>query len=398
MKDETLKGNLNISSNYMNLNDFMTESEPVSTEKEAAPSQMLAFEVPKNINFNMNASLKEVVFDNINMKNVAGTVIVSDGKVDMKNLSMNALGGSMKVNGYYSTAENPKQPEVDLGLDLKNVGFAETFKTFDFVKKLMPVFENMTGNYSVNFNVKTSLAEDLSPVLSALTGGGLLQSNDVSVSNVAALTALAGALKNDKLKTIRTNDLKIPFTIADGRVQTSPFDIHAGDMKMNLSGSTGLDQTINYTAKVTLPDRLTQGKLSTAGVKIGGTFTSPQISIDTKSLVEDALSSALKNAGIGDGDLKATANAEIEKQAAELRKQAQEAGAKLIDEAEKQGRNLIDEANKTKNPLAKVAAVTAAESGARKLKEEAQKQADKLNAEAEKKIESLSSGAKEKLK
>jgi hypothetical protein len=397
MKDETIRGNLNISSNYMNLNDFMTESEPASTGKETPSSQTLAFEVPKNIDFNMNANLKEVVFDNIDMKNVAGTLIVSGGKVDMRNLSMNALSGSMKVNGYYSTAENPKQPDVNLGLDLKDVSFAETFKTFDFVKKLMPIFENMTGNYSVNFNVKTSLAEDMSPVLSALTGGGMLQSSDVSVSNVAALTALADILKNDKLKTIRTNDLKIPFSIADGRVQTSPFDVNIGDTKMNLSGSTGLDQTINYAVKVTLPDQLTKGKLSNVGVKIGGTFTSPKVTVDTKSLMEDVLSSALKNAGIGDGDLKATAGAEIEKQAAELRKQAQEAGVKLVGEAEKQGRNLIDEAGKTKNPLAKVAAVAAAEAAAKKLKEEAQKQADKLNAEAEKKIESLLSGAKEKL-
>jgi regulator of protease activity HflC (stomatin/prohibitin superfamily) len=395
LKDETIQGRLNVSSHYLNLNDFMTEDNATPTPAET-PAPLLAFEIPKNIRFYLNANLQEVLFDRIEMKNVAGTVVVADGKVDMKNLSMNALKGSMKVNGYYSTAENPRQPEVNVGLNLQQVSFSETFKTFEFVQQLTPVFEHVQGTYSVDFKVKTLLTEDLSPILTTFTGSGLLQSNNVMVSDVPVLTALSSALKNDKFKTIQTKDLKIPFAIADGRVQTSPFDLSlGGDTKMNLSGSTGLDQTIDYVAKVSLPDQLTKRKLSAVSVKIGGTFTSPKISIDTKSLVEDALSSALNNAGVKIPDVnevKADVQAAIEKQAAELRRKAQEAGDKLISEAEKQGQRLIDEANKTKNPLAKVAAVAAAESTAKQLKAEAQKQTEKLRAEAEKQIEKLTDG------
>ncbi|MDR1120595.1 MAG: AsmA family protein [Dysgonamonadaceae bacterium] len=395
LKDETIQGSLNVSSNYLNLNDFMTENNATPTPAET-PAPLLAFEIPKNIRFYLNASLKEVLFDRIEMKNVAGTVVVADGKLDMKNLSMNALKGSMKVNGYYSTAKNPKQPDVNVGLNLQQVSFSETFKTFEFVQQLTPIFEHVQGTYSVDFNVRTLLTEDLSPVLTTLTGNGLLQSNNVTVSDVPALTALSTALKNDKFKTIQAKDLKISFAIADGRVQTSPFDLSlGGDTKMNLSGSTGLDQTIDYVAKVSLPDQLTKGKLSAVSVKIGGTFTSPKISVDTKSLVEDALSSALKDAGVKIPDaneVKADVQAAIEKQAAELRRKSQEAGDKLISEAEKQGQKLIEEANKTKNPLAKVAAVAAAESTAKQLKAEAQKQAEKLRAETEKQIEKLTGG------
>jgi hypothetical protein len=399
LKDQTIKGSLKVSSNYLNVNDFMAKGEVAASTTQDSVAPMLAFEVPKNIRFDLDANLKDVIFDDIRMKDVNGHIVVDGGKIDMKNLSMNALGGTMKVNGYYSTADDPRKPEVDLGLDLKQVSFSETFKAFGFVKNMMPIFEHMAGNYSVGFNIKTSLTENMSPVLTALTGSGLLQSNDVSVDNVAALTALASALKNDKLKTFKTDDLKVPFTIANGRVNTSPFDVRLGDTKMSLSGSTGLDQTIDYVAKVSLPDGLTKGKLSHMNVKIGGTFTSPKVSIDTKSLVEDALSSALKNALPGDaGNIGATVDAEIEKQAAALRRQAQDAGAKLIDEAEKQGKKLIDEANRTGNPLLKIAAVSAAEAAAQKLKNEAQKQAEKLNAEAEKQIENLSNGAKEKAK
>ncbi len=400
MKNETLKGNLSISSNYLNLNDFMKEGEKTTTTP-AESSPILAFEIPKNLDLSLVANMNEVIFDNINMKNITGNLVVKGGKLDMKNLSMNALGGSMKVNGYYSTAVNPKQPEVDFALDLKNVSFAETFKSFDFVQQMAPIFDNMVGNYSVNFNMKTSLTENMMPVLASLVGGGTLLSNDVTISNVPALSAVASLLKNESLKTISPNDLKIPFNVANGRVNTSPFDVNLGVTKMNLAGSTGLDQTIDYVAKVSLPSNLTKGMLNNVNVKIGGTFTSPKVSLDTKSLIGDAASSALGGLGIkgltdsvGNIDLKGAANAQIEQQAEALRKQAQEAGAKLISEAEKQGQKLIDEANKTKNPLAKIAAVTAAQSAASQLKTEAQKQSDNLIKQAEKQITDLSSSSK----
>ncbi len=400
MKDETLKGSLSISSNYLNLNDFMTDdAASAGTEESTAP--ILAFEIPKNLDLSLQANMKEVIFDKIDMKNVTGNITVSGGKAEMKNLSMNALGGSMKVNGYYSTAQNPKQPEVDFGLNLSNVSFSETFKAFDFVQNMAPIFENMLGNYSVNFNMKTSLTENMMPVLSSLVGGGTLLSNDVTISNVPALNALATALQNDNLKTISPKDLKIPFAVQDGRVNTSPFDINLGATKMNLAGSTGLDQTIDYVAKVSLPSSLTKGALNNVNVKIGGTFTSPKVSLDTKNLLEQGAAAALSGLGIkgltdstGTVDLKGAANAEIEKQAEALRKQAKDAGDKLVAEAEKQGQNLINEANKTKNPLAKVGAVAAAQTAANQLKTEAQKQADNLMKEAEKQIENLSSSSK----
>ena len=47
--------------------------------------------------------------------------------------------------------------------------------------------------------------------------------------------------------------MTLDFTIKDGRVETKPFDIKMGDYTLNLSGSTGLDQTIDYSGKVKLP-------------------------------------------------------------------------------------------------------------------------------------------------
>jgi hypothetical protein len=48
-------------------------------------------------------------------------------------------------------------------------------------------------------------------------------------------------------------DINISFKIADGRVFVSPFDVRTGNLKMNIGGDQGLDQTLNYIVKTEIP-------------------------------------------------------------------------------------------------------------------------------------------------
>ena len=97
-------------------------------------------------------------------------------------------------------------------------------------------------------------------------------------------------MKQPSLKDMKVKDMTLDFTIKDGRVETKPFDIKMGDYTLNLSGSTGLDQTIDYSGKVKLPASVGNiSKLMTLDLKIGGSFTSPKVSVDTKSMANQAV-------------------------------------------------------------------------------------------------------------
>jgi hypothetical protein len=343
-------------------------------------------EIPKNIDFKLNVHLKQVVFDRMDITNLTGQVAVKDGKVDMKNLSLNALSGTLNVSGYYDTGKNPQQPDVSLDLDIKNASFAQTFSTFVTIQKLAPIFEHISGDFSTSCKMNTPLGADFMPVLPSLVASGYLQSSQVEIADVAVLNGLAATLKNESLKKLKVKDLKLPFSIESGRITTKPFDVHFGGGSMNLAGTTGLDQTIDYEAKMNLADKLSNNYVKNVTVKIGGTFTTPKFSVDTKAVADQALG-ALAGSLLGtgsDASISEQVTEQVEKQKENLRKQAKEAGDKLIAEAEKEGKKLIEEANKTKNPLAKVAAVKVAEAAAKKLKEEAQKKADQLKEQVEK--------------
>jgi hypothetical protein len=138
--------------------------------------------------------------------------------------------------------------------------------------------------------MKTDLDEQMSPVINTMQAEGTLSTKDISLSDIKVLGQIAELIRRPDLTGKPVKDLSVAFAIKNGRVSTSPFNIKAGDYTLTLSGSTGLDQTIDYAGKIKLPASASNiSKLESVDFTIGGVFTSPQLSLDTKSMASQAV-------------------------------------------------------------------------------------------------------------
>lgn len=380
MAGGTLQGNLSLSSSQLDLNELLTtedtpESNAAADSTATDTTSLSVFIVPEDLDLSMQARVKKIIFDNMTLGNFTGKVSVKNGTASLDGISVDALGGNISANGSYSTASSTTSPRVSLSLGIKEASFKETFEQLDFVQQLVPLFAKTGGNYSISANLDTRLDSQMSPILNSLTAKGSLQSKNIEIQNLEVFNLLANLLKNDKLRKVEAKDINIRFAITDGRVQTSPFDLKIGNTKLTLSGSTGLDQTIDYTALIDLSkEKVISDYVGIVEARIGGTFAKPTIDIDTESLVKQAVTNKVVEAIAGKGT--------TEEQVANIRQKAEEAGRLLVETAEREGEKLVEKAS---NPLAKIAAKAAKT----KMVEEAQKQAARLADEAEAQIRKL---------
>lgn len=391
LRGDKLAGRLYVNSELLNLNQLMesmatdeesAEEEQVVAETPAEEAPMGVIVVPENLDLSLSTNLKKILFQQMTITDVEGGMSLKGGALSLDKLALGLFDGQATASGKYSTT-NPNSPTFTMDLALKQASFQETFRQLELVQKLVPLFEKTGGNYSLKMDLSTRLDEQMSPVMNSVNANGQLSSASIRLQNINALDAVAKALNTDKLKIIEAENVLIDFAIRDGRISTEPFDLKMGDTKMSLSGSTGLDQTIDYTAKVTLPEGSLKGVLSTVNVGIGGTFTKPEIKVGLKEAAQEAVKNVLDEQVqklTGSESL----SAEIEKQAENLRAEAQRAGEKLVAAAEEQSAKLVAEAAK-KGKLAEIAAKAAGD----KLVKEAQKQADNLVAKAEEQIAKL---------
>ncbi|NLO72093.1 MAG: hypothetical protein GX102_14345 [Porphyromonadaceae bacterium] len=385
---KTLKGDFKVNSNYLNVNDFM----PAKEKEKNDSSQMSVIKIPKNIDLTLTGNFKEFIYDKMNFNNADALLKVANGNLTIQKLNVNAFGGLMALTGHYFS-ENPDKPKVDFEIDLKEISFAEIFSQVKTLQKIAPIFDQAAGKFNSKLSLNTDLQQNMMPVLASILSNGSLKTSSVAFKDVNALTELAKSLKLDNLAKMALRDIALMFEIKNGRVNTEPFNIKLGDYAMNLSGSTGLDQTIDYAGKFRLPDKINAGKFQNIGFNIGGTFKKPTVKLDimitVTSIVEEKKSEAIakadsiKTAVMDKGrEARDKALLEAQKRADAILEQAELQGERLINAAKAQGDSIVA---KTSNPIAR----ELAKKGAEELVKQAEIQAENLNKQARTEADNL---------
>ena len=385
LRGDVLSGRLYVKSDLIDLNELMAAVPAGSeeTEAEATAASPKVLEVPRNLRLSLNTELAKVIFEKMILTDITGEAGLADGTLSLDRLRLKAFGGSATASGSYSTAADPLHPALRLDMGISKASFSKTFEELKTVQKLVPLFQKTGGDYSMTLAMTTRLDEAMSPDLKTLNASGEIKSENIRIQNIEAFDALSKALGNDALRTVEAKDIAIRFTIRDGRITTQPFDLKMGDIAVRMSGSTGLDQSIDYTARVSLPASATGGMLGAVNVGIGGTFSSPKITLGLKEAAQEAVTNIV-NEQLQKLTGSENLGQEVQKHAEQLREEAKKAGERLIEAAQNQRQKLIDGA---KNPLGRLAAEKAGD----KLVEAAEKQAANLSAEAEKQITKLTS-------
>ncbi|MGB0931261.1 MAG: AsmA-like C-terminal region-containing protein, partial [Chitinophagales bacterium] len=313
----TLKGKADIQSTQFDCNEWLLEEGetlPVDVAAEGASEAYEVFEVPADIDMAITAKAGKVLYDNIEMKNVQGKLLVKDESVELANLATETLNGSIVMNGVYSTKDHSKKPYVSMEYDMKEVDVVQAFITFNSMEKLAPIAKYIKGNFSSKFKVSGNLDENMMPDMNTFDGNGLFAVLKGSLAGFKPLDKIASALQIKELDKVKNFDASTIFSFEKGRVSVKPFDIKTLGIKMNIFGTHGFDQTLDYDIKAQVPrDKLgTQAKSLVANLtsqlakkdivvdvpdfininlKLTGTLENPKIETD----FGDALASAGKN-------------------------------------------------------------------------------------------------------
>lgn len=306
MNDETLSGKLNVKADKMNLNDWMgTDTATAEASTSSDP-----FLVPGKINFNLTAAADEVVYDKVTYKNVHGNLQLANETVTLQQLQTEALDGTIAFNGTYSTLRNKQQPDISISYDVKNVDVQKAFFAFNTVQQLMPIGRFLGGKLSSQLSMNGKLGGDMMPLLNSLTGEGTLFLIDGFLKKFQPLEKLASSLNVSELKEISLKDVKNYFEFDHGKVLVKPFTVKVKDIEMEIGGTHGFDQSINYLVNLKVPrsklgsqgnnllnSLVTQANNKGIPVKLGetvnfnvamtGSMTNPNLKYDLKEVAGD---------------------------------------------------------------------------------------------------------------
>lgn len=308
-KDQVLKGNFNMNSNQLLVADFMApQTKTVTTKKEDGTKTTEtkkagdAVKIPAFLDCTVNAKAGTVVYDNLNLKNVSGKMIIKDEAVALQNVKTDIFGGQIGVNGNVST--KGATPKFTMDLALNKVDIGQSFTQLEMLKSIAPIADVINGRLNSTITLAGNLdAKEMTPDLKTLTGNlmGQLLSTTVNEKNSKLLTALDDNLKFVDLDKLNLNDLKAYLTFENGKVNIKPFNLKYKDIAVQIGGQHGFDQTMSYNINFDVPakylgtevnnllNKLSPGEANKISVPVNaivtGTFKNPKISTDVNKSV-----------------------------------------------------------------------------------------------------------------
>ncbi|MFL5448485.1 MAG: AsmA-like C-terminal region-containing protein, partial [Gemmatimonadales bacterium] len=398
-RDDTLKGSATVQSNHFDLDEW-----------RSGEGDLQIIPVPPKIDFGLNATVKELTYNKLKMTGATGKLRIKDQRATLQDFRMNTLGGQIVLNGSYDTKMLAK-PAFDVGLKMVKIDIPSAFQAFTTVQMFAPVAKYASGTVNTDINLSGALGKNMMPLFKALSGKGILQSQNVALRNFPGMEKLVDVTKLQILNNPTMQAIKTGFQIKDGRLVTQPFTVKLAGTSMSVAGSNGIDQTMDYTLGLRLPkslvggaDQALAGLASKAGFNLGaasevplnigltGKITDPDVKVglgSVTSTVASGAQQAVTQAVTQKVDSVALrAVAEAEKQAAAIRQQAESLAAGVKRTGYQQADSLMGRAGD--NPLLQAGAKVAAD----KLRQETDAKAAGIISEASNRADSLVAAAR----
>jgi hypothetical protein len=402
---EPLRGAANFESNRFVLDEWKSENE------------LTAIPVPAMLDLTLDGTVAELAFNGLEMTDARGRAIVRDQRLTLEGFSLLALGGRIGMDGFYETLD-PTRPTFAIDLELDSLDVRGASEAFLTMRTLAPVARYARGTFSSALNLSGAFGPDLAPVLDVLEGDGSLSTSRIVMEDFPLLDRLEETLQLQRLSNPTVDALRSTIRIQDGRLHVAPFQVGVAGLAMTVSGSNGIDQSVDYTLGLRVPraafaDAALSSLASRAGplgaslsaldpvnvgIRVTGTVMQPTLGVglgETAGSVRDAATQA---AGAAVGQrideaqqrldassdearqrARATADSVVataQRQADAIRAEAARAAAEVRAEGNRAADELLTRAT---NPLARTAAQPAAD----RVRREADQRAAAIEREAD---------------
>ncbi len=296
--EEAIEGNFDLASNTFALNDFMVDSE--EEENSEIPSDgEEEMKIPSFLDCTINANANTVLYDNLALKNVQGTLFIKEQKASLENVKSDLFGGTLKVLGAVSTRE--EVPTFDMILGMENFNIGESFQALELFKVIAPIASALQGKLNSDIKISGNLKKDLTPNLASLSGDILaeLLATQVNAEKAPLLSAFSGQLNFLDTKDLNLSDLKTALSFDNGAVKVKPFTVNYKDVAVNISGSHNLEKELQYQATLDVPAKYLGSEVNNliaqlndsdmenltipVVANIGGNYTNPTVKTDLTS-------------------------------------------------------------------------------------------------------------------
>ena len=281
-----LKGNMNLSSDMLNVNDFMVFSDTTkaATTSTTATSPAGVVMIPGNLDLAFTANIKNVVYNDIVIKNAKGNMTISKDTLRLKETGFDIIGAPVSMDATY-TAVNTKNAYFDYHINAQDFDINKAYRNIKLFHDIVSSAQHAKGLVSLDYQLSGRLDEHMAPVYTSLKGGGTLSAKKIGMYGMKLFNAMGKAAGQDSLGgNSEVSRVAIKSTIANNLLTIERTKMRISGFRVRFEGQVSFSKAIDMKMRIGLPPMGLIG----IPLAITGTEDNPKIEM-SKGKKEDEL-------------------------------------------------------------------------------------------------------------
>jgi len=274
-----LRGDFKLSSGLVVVDEFMAfadESKPAPVTPidsiPAASAETGVVIVPKNLEIAFAADVKDIRFQDLDIKNFTGDLKIKDGLILLKETKFELIDAPFLMDATYGSL-SPVSAYFDYHIKADDFDVKRAYNEILLFRNIASAAENAEGIVSVDYKLEGKLDAAMMPVFPSLAGGGVLSLKHVKLNGHKMFNEVSRKTERKDLANPDLTKVDIETIIKNNIITIEPFRFRAAGFRLKISGQSSFDGNINMKMRLGLPPLGLFG----IPIRVTGTQTMPKI-------------------------------------------------------------------------------------------------------------------------
>ena len=268
-KGGTLKGDFELNSDLLSVDEFMAYAPDTTTVSTAAAGVVI---IPADLDIGFSADIKNTEFKGLKIQDLHGKMELNKGILVLKESDFSLIGCKVKMDATYGSI-TPQKAFFDFHVKAEDFDIKRGYNEIAMIRELATSAGKAEGLVSMDYALKGRLDATMFPVLPSLEGGGTVSVKKIKFYGLKLFNDISKGTQKEGLKNPDLSKVEVKSTIKNNTITMEQFKFKVKGIRVRISGSTTLD------SKLDLKIRLGMGPLGIIGIPMKVTGTSENIKI-----------------------------------------------------------------------------------------------------------------------
>lgn len=234
--------------------DDVWDDQAVETDREtaAAPADTAAagpLLLPRNIDGVFRMRVRHVLYSDIELTRLRGSVMLYDGALNLRNLSATADVGSISLNGLY-TSLHPDSLQFGLGMQIRDFRIDRFTRMFPAIDSLLPAMNSFSGIVNADIAMSTGLDHNMDIDIPTLQAAVSISGDSLVLLDPDTFKSLSKWLmfKNKKRNII--DHMSVEIVVENSAIELYPFMFDIDRYRLGVMGRNDLAMNLDYHVSV----------------------------------------------------------------------------------------------------------------------------------------------------